>query len=228
MWIPSNSLPLSLRWIPFRNRIWPCRTKMSVQIQQIHRRKSSKDEEEIRIATTTPTIEVRVQEETSCHRWRSRPPELVPSPHHLGHGRTYWTLFTPRGLDDDDGHWTKPWALTHKEWPSSLPSSNVQLATFSHGPIFVDRISSSISSSRQEHFCTAGHTRPPHIANSRLIVGVIWDKWVVQTREPDSTLMRAGFYSSIISPRKWAMSGSALVWGLRTWLILRNAVFYAF
>ena len=36
---------------------------MSVQTQQIRRRKSSKEEEEIRITATTPTIEVRVQEE---------------------------------------------------------------------------------------------------------------------------------------------------------------------
>ena len=78
---------------------------MSVQTQQIHRRKSSKDAEEIRITTTTPTIEVRVPKENKMPSVMLSPPRLVPSPHHLGHGRTpvltpapYRTSFGSRGL----------------------------------------------------------------------------------------------------------------------------------
>jgi hypothetical protein len=63
---------------------------MSVRTQQIHRRKSSKDEEEIgRITATTPTIEVRVAEENelplvtlSAPSTRTR---THSTPHHLGY-----------------------------------------------------------------------------------------------------------------------------------------------
>ena len=86
---------------------------MSVQTQQIHRRKSSKDEEEIgKITATTPTIEIRVPEESELPSVTlSAPPTRTrthSTPHHLGHGRTpslapasagpYRTSFTPRGL----------------------------------------------------------------------------------------------------------------------------------
>jgi len=86
---------------------------MSVQTQQIHRRKSSKDEEEIRLtAATSPTIELRVPEETELPSVTlSAPPtrtRTLSTPHHFGHGRTPSltpasaghdrTSFAPRGL----------------------------------------------------------------------------------------------------------------------------------
>lgn len=85
---------------------------MSVQTQQIHRRKSSKDEEEIRAIATTPTIEIRVPEENELPSVTlSAPPTRTrthSTPHHFGNGRTpsltpasagpYRTSFAPRGL----------------------------------------------------------------------------------------------------------------------------------
>ncbi|KIM36363.1 hypothetical protein M413DRAFT_449239 [Hebeloma cylindrosporum] len=82
---------------------------MSVQTQQIHRRKSSKDEEEIRM---NPAVEVRVPEENELPSVTlSAPPTRTrthSTPHHLGHGRTpsltpasagpFRTSFAPRGL----------------------------------------------------------------------------------------------------------------------------------
>jgi hypothetical protein len=92
---------------------------MSVQTQQIHRRKSSKDEEEIgRITTTTPIIEIRVPEE-----------DELPSV----------TLWAPPHSYQNPFNTSLP-------WPSLAPASNVVHSTWSHVAVTIDILGSNAAS----------------------------------------------------------------------------------